>query len=88
MGFAEQGVAIICPGFSTHNLQMSMRYVNLACTCPKPTAQAIGGGYVAVVACNCQLPASFPVAPADDYLLTLLDGGVPSQARWITLANL
>ena len=32
------------PGFSSHNLLMSQRYVFLASTCPAPTAEASGDG--------------------------------------------
>ena len=31
---------MINPGFSTHNVQMSQRYVVLSSTCPTPTARA------------------------------------------------
>ena len=37
---AEQTIAMINPGFSTHNVQMSQRYVVLSSTCPMPTARA------------------------------------------------
>ena len=37
---AEQTIAMINPGFSTHNVQMSQRYVVLSSTCPTPTARA------------------------------------------------
>ena len=37
---AAQTIAMIKPGFSTHNVQMSQRYVVLSSTCPTPTARA------------------------------------------------
>ena len=37
---AAQTIAMINPGFSTHNVQMSQRYVVLSSTCPTPTARA------------------------------------------------
>ena len=37
---AEQTIAMINPGFSTHNVQMSQRYVVLSSACPTPTARA------------------------------------------------
>ena len=83
---AAQKVAVINPGFSTHNLMMSQRYVFLACTCPPPSAQQVcNTTYVAVVTCTCTIPANYAVAPAGDYLVTLLDGGVPTQAQWISI---
>ena len=82
---AAQKVALINPGFSTHSQMMSQRYVFLGCTCPTPTAQASSGEYVAVVACSCTIPSNYAVAPAGDYLITLLDGEVPSEAQWISV---
>ena len=73
---AAQKVAVITPGFSTHNLMMSQRYVFLACTCPPPAAQMVcNTTYVAVVICTCTIPSNYAVTPAGDYLVTLLDGG-------------
>ena len=37
---AVQTIAMINPGFSTHNVQMSQRYIVLSSTCPTPTARA------------------------------------------------
>ena len=83
---AAQKVAAINPGFSTHNLMMSARYMFLACTCPPPSAQIVcNTTYVAVVTCTCTIPTNYAVAPAGDYLVTLLDGEVPSQAQWISI---
>ena len=85
---AAQSVAIINPGFSTHGLMMSQRYVFLACSCPPPTAQlASGSSYMAMVTCTCTIPSNYAVAPAGDYLLTLLDGGVPAPAQWISIVS-
>lgn len=82
---AAQTVAVISPGFSTHGQLMSQRYVFLACTCPTPTASAASGGFVAVVTCSCTIPSNYAVAPVGDYLITLLDGGVPAIAQWISI---
>ena len=85
---AAQEVAVISPGFSTHSQQMSQRYVFLACTCPMPTAQALGNSmYIAVVTCTCTIPINFAVVPIGDYLITLLDGGVPAEAQWISIVD-
>ena len=78
-------MAIIQPGFSTHSQQMGQRYVFLACTCPTPVAQMAGSGYIAVGTCSCTIPSNYAVAPAADYLITMLDGGVPAQAQWISV---
>ena len=82
---AEQKVGVINPGFSTHGQMMSQRYVFLACTCPMPTARTAAGGFVAVVTCSCTIPSNYAVVPVGDYMITLLDGGVPSQAQWISI---
>ena len=74
------------PGFSTHSLMMSQRYVVLACLCGTPAAVVAGANqYVPMVTCSCTIPSSYAVTPAGDYLLTLLDGGVPSEALWISI---
>ena len=84
---AAQKVAVISPGFSTHSQQMSQRYLFLSCTCPTPVAQMVANSaYVAVVTCACKIPDNFAVAPIGDYLITLLDGGVPSEAQWISIS--
>ena len=41
--------------------------------------------YIATVTCTAVIPASANVMPPGDYLLTLLDGKVPSQAQWISI---
>ena len=41
--------------------------------------------YIATVTCTAVIPASANVTPPGDYLLTLLDGPVPSQAQWISI---
>ncbi|KAK9834880.1 hypothetical protein WJX81_006088 [Elliptochloris bilobata] len=85
--YNEQTVAVINPGFSTHSLQMSQRYVQLDCSCTAPVARADGcdASYIATVSCVCTIPVSANVTPPGDYMLTLLDGKVPSQARWISI---
>ena len=83
---AAQRVAVINPGFSTHGQMMSQRYVFLECTCPPPNAQLVcNSAYIAVVTCTCTIPPNLAVVPIGDYLITLLDGGVPSQAWWISI---
>ncbi|KAK9834905.1 hypothetical protein WJX81_007597 [Elliptochloris bilobata] len=82
----KQTVAVINPGFSTHNVQMSQRYVQLSCSCGTPVARSgCDATYIATVSCVCTVPASANVTPPGDYLITLLDGKVPSQAQWISI---
>ncbi|KAK9834822.1 hypothetical protein WJX81_001214 [Elliptochloris bilobata] len=82
-----QSVAVINPGFSTHNQQMSQRYVFLACTCVTPVARLISSGSIIQGQCSCTIPSNYAVMPPGDYLITLLDGGVPSPAQWISIAS-
>lgn len=83
---AAQNVAVINPGFSTHSQMMSQRYVFLDCSCPPPVAQMDNASaFVAMVTCTCTIPLNYAVTPVGDYLLTLLDGGVPSEAEWISI---
>ena len=58
----------------------SQRYVRLPTTCTRPTFSAIGQ---VVTTCTAQVPQSRNVAPPSDYLLTILDAGVPSEAVFI-----
>ncbi|CAK0787896.1 hypothetical protein CVIRNUC_011118 [Coccomyxa viridis] len=76
----QQEAAIIFPGFSTHNQMYSQRYVRLPTTCARPTFSAIGQ---VVTTCTAQVPQSRNMAPPSDYLLTILDAGVPSEAVFI-----
>ena len=79
-------MAVINPGFSTHSLQMSQRYVVLDSSCTTPVARSgCDATYIAYVQCICTIPASADVTPPGDYLLTLLDGKVPSQAQWMSI---
>lgn len=65
------------PGFSTHNQMYSQRYVWLTCKCATPVFSVTGQ---ALTTCTVQVPQSRNVVPPGDYLLTILDGGVPSEA--------
>lgn len=68
------------PGFSTHNQMYSQRYVRLAARCSLPTFSAFGQ---ALTSCTVQVPDNRNVVPPGDYLLTILDAGVPSEAVFI-----
>ena len=83
---AAQSVAVVMPGFSTHSQQMSQRYVVLDCSCGTPAAVMTGADEsIAAMTCSCTIPSNYAVTPAGDYLITLLDGGVPSEAEWISI---
>ena len=72
--------AVIMPGFSTHNQIYSQRYVRLTTCCNMSTISANGASSVV---CTVSVPSSRNVTPPGDYLLTLLDDGVPSPAVFI-----
>ena len=70
----------VLAGFSTHNQMYSQRYVRLTTACARPTFSAVGQ---VVTTCTAQVPQSRNVAPPSDYLLVILDAGVPSEAVFI-----
>ena len=72
--------AVIMPGFSTHNQIYSQRYVRLTTCCYMSTIFASGAQ---AVVCTVSVPHSRNVTPPGDYLLTLLNDGVPSPASFI-----
>ena len=72
--------AVIMPGFSTHNQLYSQRYVRLTTCCYMSTVSA-DGAQSAV--CTVSVPDSRNVTPPGDYLLTVLNDGVPSPALFI-----
>ena len=72
--------AVVMPGFSTHNQLYSQRYVRLTTCCYISTISA--NGYQSVV-CTVSVPDSRNVTPPGDYLLTVLNNGVPSPALFV-----
>lgn len=70
------------PGFSTHNQMYSQRYVRLTTHCTTPVFSATGQ---ALTTCTAHVPQSRNVTPPGDYLLTILDDGVPSEAVFISI---
>ena len=82
MCHAEREASVIMPGFSTHNQMYSQRYVRLTTQCTTPVFSATGQ---ALTTCTVHVPQSRNVAPPGDYLLTILDAGVPSEAVFVSI---
>ena len=79
---AEQAASVIMPVFSTHNQMYSQRYIRLTAQCTTPVFSATGQ---ALTTCTVHVPQSRNVAPPGDYLLTILDDGVPSEAVFVSI---
>ncbi|XP_019416269.1 PREDICTED: aldehyde oxidase GLOX-like [Lupinus angustifolius] len=69
------------PPFTTHGLSMNQRMLKLRC---KRMVQKISGGWVTAVL---EAPPSPHVAPAGYYLLTVVNGAIPSMSEWIQFRN-
>uniref|UniRef100_A0A0D6QT77 Galactose oxidase-like Early set domain-containing protein n=1 Tax=Araucaria cunninghamii TaxID=56994 RepID=A0A0D6QT77_ARACU len=67
------------PPFTTHTWSMNQRMLSLAATA---VVKGSGGYLVGVTA-----PPSAVVAPSGYYLLTVVNGGIPSKAEWIRFVN-
>ena len=72
--------AVVMPGFATHNQIYSQRYVRLT-TCCYTSIISASGAQAAV--CTVAVPVSRNVTPPGDYILTLLNDGVPSPGVFI-----
>jgi hypothetical protein len=74
---APAGVAfhLYAPPFVTHTYSMNQRMLILGSTAPA----AAGGQYVSTVTA----PPSAVTAPAGYYLLTVINGGIPSTSAWV-----
>lgn len=68
---------LYAPPFNTHSMSMNQRMLSLACTEIVPSF-LIGNYYVSLTA-----PPTAIVAPSGYYLLTVVNGGIPSKAEWI-----
>lgn len=64
------------PPFTTHSLSMNQRLLKLRC---KSMVRAEGGSVNVVL----EAPPSPNVAPPGFYLLTVVNGGIPSLAQWV-----
>ncbi|CAI9112828.1 OLC1v1013321C1 [Oldenlandia corymbosa var. corymbosa] len=68
------------PPFTTHSISMNQRMLKLRC---KEMVKDKDGWVNATV----EAPPSSIVAPAGYYLLTVVNGGIPSTSNWIRFAN-
>ncbi|KAF1870985.1 hypothetical protein Lal_00020719 [Lupinus albus] len=64
------------PPFTTHGLSMNQRMLKLRCK----RMMKISGEWVSAVL---EAPPSPHVAPAGYYLITVVNGGIPSMSEWI-----
>ncbi|XP_038686326.1 aldehyde oxidase GLOX-like isoform X1 [Tripterygium wilfordii] len=65
------------PPFTTHSISMNQRMLRLEC---KNMARSDDGGWVNAVL---EAPPSPNVAPSGYYMLTVVNGGIPSISEWI-----
>ncbi|XP_027358708.1 aldehyde oxidase GLOX-like [Abrus precatorius] len=68
------------PPFTTHSFAMNQRMLKLRC---KSLVRSGGGWVVAVL----EAPPSPHVAPSGYYLLTVVNGGIPSMSQWVQFAH-
>lgn len=64
------------PPFTTHSMSMNQRLLRLRAR----RVERLAGGWVSVVL---EAPPSPNVAPSGYYLLTIVNGGVPSVSQWL-----
>ncbi|XP_061362143.1 aldehyde oxidase GLOX-like [Gastrolobium bilobum] len=76
----EMGFIAYAPPFTTHAFAMNQRMLKLRC---KRMARR-GDGWVDAVL---EAPPSPHVAPSGYYLLTVVNGGIPSISQWIQFAH-
>ncbi|XXG88814.1 hypothetical protein AAC387_Pa12g0975 [Persea americana] len=67
------------PPFTTHSISMNQRMLRLKCV----SMRSRGGSVRAIVVA----PPSPIVAPSGYYLLTVVNGGIPSKAQWVRFIN-
>ncbi|KAK7411068.1 hypothetical protein VNO78_02437 [Psophocarpus tetragonolobus] len=68
------------PPFTTHSFAMNQRMLNLRCK----RLETRGGGWVVAML---EAPPSPHVAPSGYYLLTVVNGGIPSMSQWVQFAQ-
>jgi hypothetical protein len=68
------------PPFTTHSISMNQRLLKLRC---RSMVRAEDGRVSAVV----EAPPSPNVAPSGYYMLTVVNGGVPSMSEWVKFIN-
>nr|XP_010904553.1 aldehyde oxidase GLOX-like [Elaeis guineensis] len=64
------------PPFATHSLSMNQRMLKLEC---RSMVRDVGGRTHAIL----KAPPSSIVAPSGYYLLTVVNGGIPSKSEWV-----
>ncbi|XVE54580.1 hypothetical protein DITRI_Ditri03aG0093000 [Diplodiscus trichospermus] len=72
----EVEYSVYAPPFTTHSISMNQRLLKLR---SKNTMRHAGGWMTAVL----EAPPSPNVAPPGYYLLTVVNGGIPSLSQWI-----
>ncbi|KAI3773583.1 hypothetical protein L1987_48113 [Smallanthus sonchifolius] len=77
-GFSNISVVAYAPPFTTHSLSMNQRMVRLECLSTEM------GGEDTVVA-TVVAPPSIYVAPPGYYMLTVVNGGIPSRSSWVRI---
>lgn len=76
-GLSNVSVVAYAPPFTTHSLSMNQRMVRLECL----STEVSGDDTVATVV----VPHSIYVAPPGFYMLTVVNGGVPSRSSWVRI---
>lgn len=76
----EVKFSVYSPPFTTHAFGMNQRMLNLRC---KRMVRRSEGWVDAVL----EAPPSSFVAPSGYYLLTVVNGGIPSMSRWIQFVH-
>lgn len=76
----EMKFSVYSPPFTTHSFSMNQRMLNLRC---KRMVRSSEGWVNAVL----EAPPSSVVAPSGYYLLTVVNGGIPSMSQWIQFAH-
>ncbi|KAK7302165.1 hypothetical protein RJT34_13046 [Clitoria ternatea] len=69
------------PPFTTHSFSMNQRMLKLRC---KSMVRGGADGWMVAVL---EAPPSPNVAPSGYYLLTVVNGGIPSMSQWIQFAH-
>lgn len=76
----EVRFSVYAPPFSTHAFAMNQRMLNLRC---KSMVRSAKGWMTAVL----EAPPSPIVAPSGYYLLTVVNGGIPSLSQWVQFVH-
>nr|CAD1834443.1 unnamed protein product [Ananas comosus var. bracteatus] len=77
----EIGFHVYAPPFATHSISMSQRMLKLGY---RELVREVGGTTHSAVVLA---PPSPAVAPAGFYLLTVVNGGIPSKSEWVRFVH-